>query len=114
MFKKKLYSPERDFIHIDDIIKIIYLIIKKSNLFSKYSVYNIGSGKKTSLEEILIKLEKMLNKKIKLKKKILNSKELNITWSLKEKIERKLSINIKDKLHNIIKSSIKNFKLNDQ
>ena len=51
---------------------------------------------------------------MKLKKKILNSKELNITWSLKEKIERKLSINIKDKLHNIIKSSIKNFKLNDQ
>ena len=114
MVKKKLYSPERDFIHIDDVIKIIYLIIKKSNLFSKYCVYNVGSGKKTSLEEIIIKLEKVLNKKIKLKKKILNSKEMNITWSLKNKIERKLSINIKDKLSSIINSSIKNFKLNDK
>ena len=110
--KKKLYSPERDFVHIDDVTRIIYLVIKKSKIFDKFNIYNIGSGKKTSLEEILKKSEKKLNKTIYIKKKIINSKELNITWCSKNKIERKLSIKIKNRMNDIINSSIINFKTN--
>ena len=110
--KEKLYSPERDFIYIDDVTRIIYLVIKKSKIFNKFNIFNVGSGKKTSLEKILSTLEKKLDKKIFIKKKIINSKELNITWCLKNKIERKLSIKLKNRMEDIINSSIKNFKKN--
>ena len=80
--------------------------------FNKFSIFNVGSGKKTSLEKILRSLEKKLNKKIFIKKKIINSKELNITWCLKNKIERKLSIKLNNRMEDIINSSIKNFRKN--
>ena len=113
-FKKneKLYSPERDFIHINEVTRIIHLVIKKSKIFDKFNIFNVGSGKKTSLDKILKNLEKKLNKKIYVKKKIMNSKELNITWCLKNKIERKLSIKIRNNMEDIINSSINNFKKN--
>ncbi len=113
-FKKneKLYSPERDFIHINEVTRIIHLVIKKSKIFGKFNIFNVGSGKKTSLDKILKNLEKKLNKKIYVKKKIMNSKELNITWCLKNKIERKLSIKIRNNMEDIINSSINNFKKN--
>ena len=102
----------RDFIYIDDVTRIIHLIIKKSKIFNKFNIFNIGSGEKTSLEKILRSLEKKLNKKILIKKKIINSKELNITWCLKNKIERKLSIKLNSRMEDIINSSIKNFRKN--
>tara|TARA_Y100001970_G_scaffold192795_1_gene234338 strand:- start:3171 stop:4139 length:969 start_codon:yes stop_codon:yes gene_type:complete len=112
--KKKMHSPKRDFVHIDDVTKIIYLINKKLQIFSKYSIFNIGSGKKTSLDEILKSLEKKLKKKIFIKKKTINSKELNVTWCSKNKVERKLSIKIKNKMKDILNSSIDNYIKNDR
>ena len=110
---KKLYSPERDFIDLYDVIKIINKTLNKASKFNKYNVYNLGSGKKTSLEEIILIIEKILKKKVIIKKKMLHSKEVNITWSAKNRIENKLSIKIGNKLNKIINSSVQNFKLND-
>ena len=108
----KLYSPKRDFIDIKYVVKAILLTIKRKNIFKKYNIFNLGSGKAISLEDLIFHIEKIKKKKIKLKRALINSKELFNTWSSKNKIEKKLSIKIRSSLNNIIISSIKNFNLN--
>jgi len=43
-----------------------------------------------------------------IKKKLINPKELNITWCSKKKIEKKLRIKMNINIDKVIKSSLKN------
>ena len=74
----------RDFIYLDDIIKIIesLLYIKKKGIL----VYNIGSGKKTSLNNLLKTLKKAIQKKhkkikFKIKNRNLSSSQIDYSYS---------------------------------
>tara|TARA_Y100001970_G_C14259157_1_gene878203 strand:+ start:4412 stop:5266 length:855 start_codon:yes stop_codon:yes gene_type:complete len=48
------YGTKRDYLHIDDLVKLFGKIINKG--FIKYKIYNVGSGKSYSLKEILKKI----------------------------------------------------------
>jgi len=55
-------NTKRDFLFVDDFIE---LILKILNNFPKgYNVFNVGSGKSNSLEEIIRIIEKIMNTKI--------------------------------------------------
>jgi len=56
--------PKRDFLYVDDAIKSIQLILKKLHGFNSY---NVGSGNSYSISELCKILEKIANKKIKIK-----------------------------------------------
>ena len=56
-------SVVRDFIYIDDAIDGI---LKISNQQSQYNLYNLGSGKGTSIKELLDLLPKVLGKEVKI------------------------------------------------
>ena len=57
---------KKDYIHIDDFSEIINILIKKEKW---NEIYNVGSGKVTSIEEILKNAEKITGKKLNLKYK---------------------------------------------
>ena len=106
--KKQLISPKRDFIEIKDLTKIILKILKNLNKFDNYGIYNIGSGKKISLETIINKIKKFGKKKLVIEKKLIDPKELNVTWCSKKKIEKKISIKLNINIDKVIKSSLRN------
>lgn len=66
--KKEIYlndlKPKRDLLYIDDFIKLIY---KASNKFSEFNIFNVGYGKSYSINEIIKIIEKITQKKIKIK-----------------------------------------------
>ncbi len=59
VFSVNFRNEHRDFVHIDDIVSIIKILILKK----KSGIYNICSGNKTSLYEIIKKICKKMNKK---------------------------------------------------
>lgn len=61
----------RDFIYINDLCKILYFIIKKN----AFGIYNVCSGKKINLQKIIYRIEKKLNKNVKIQ---LNNKYSSI------------------------------------
>ena len=52
----------RDFIYIDDVVSAWYKVVSKTNTANK--IYNIGTGKKTSIKQLLFQIKDLLNKKI--------------------------------------------------
>ena len=57
-------KPKRDYIHTRDIADAILAICEKS--IRGYDVFNIGTGKEYSVEEIIHKIEAILGKSIKI------------------------------------------------
>lgn len=55
--------PKRDFIYIQDVISAIYAVIKRTGGFD---VYNIGTGKSSSVNEVITNLTKITKKNIKI------------------------------------------------
>lgn len=55
----------RDFIYIDDVVDAWYKMAKDKKNYNK--IYNLGSGKKTTLDNLFLVISKSLNKKIKIK-----------------------------------------------
>jgi len=62
-------SPKRDFIFINDVITGLIKIINSKK--KEFQVYNIGSGKSTSIEDLVKNCSTVSNKKL----KIISSKE---------------------------------------
>ena len=63
--KVKLVSPKvsRDMIYISDVVNFYIMIANKKNL--KGEIFNLGSGKKTTIKEIYNLLKKITNYKVK-------------------------------------------------
>ena len=68
----QIIFPTRDFVDIRDLNKLILKIIKSFKVFNKSEVYNVGSGKSISLEQVF----KVFNKNVNFKTKI-NFNEIN-------------------------------------
>jgi UDP-glucose 4-epimerase len=71
-------SPERDFIHIKDIIKIYNYILKSKK---KINILNCSTCYKTSVLSIISKIENLTKKKIKKKFQKLPKNECNIIFA---------------------------------
>lgn len=52
----------RDFVFIDDVINAWILVVEDKKNYNE--IYNVGSGKKTTIKELLKKISVVLNKKI--------------------------------------------------
>ena len=62
-------NHSRDFTYIDDIVEGIFLLIKKpSNKIIPYNIFNIGSNSPKKLNLFIKIIEKLVNKKSKIKK----------------------------------------------
>lgn len=58
----------RDFVHVSDLANAHTLAIQKiENTSSDFRIYNLGTGKGTSVKEIINTVEKITNKKVKIK-----------------------------------------------
>lgn len=53
-------SAYKDFIHINDLAKITYNLINSS----KFGVYNIGSGEKTTINELMSIISNLINREL--------------------------------------------------
>ena len=69
----------RDFVYIDDIIKVMFLSMKKLQRQKSYHVMNVGTGKSHSLMDLVNLIEKKVKKKVNYKIKRIHNKELFIT-----------------------------------
>ena len=91
-------KPKREFLHIEDFIDAIFFI-NKNNL--KRDIINIGSGKDYSINDLAIKIKKLLNFKGKIEwdiskkdgtmKKLLDSNYLSKKgWKIKKNLDQRL------------------------
>jgi nucleoside-diphosphate-sugar epimerase len=73
--KKKIelmdLSPRRDFVDVRDVARVIVLSLHTQ---FDFEIFNIGSGKSYSINEILNKIEKITNKKIQITEKSVKRK----------------------------------------
>ncbi len=73
--KSKIIYPTRDFIDIRDLNKLIVKIIKSFQTITKSGIYNVGSGKSISLEQVFRVFNKNVNFKTKIKFNEINKNE---------------------------------------
>ena len=101
----------RDFVYIDDLLRVIINIFSKKK--NKLTIYNVGSGKQTSLSYLLklIKNEISLIKKKKInlyfESRKLDNSQIKFSYS-SNRLQRPLNIKF-TKIENGIKSLIKKF-----
>ncbi len=102
-------NSTKDYILIDDVIKLIFKILKKS----KFRVYNVASAKNISLKKISGIIKKVTNCRIKLKNQKIKIMEpiININ-RIKKEYNFKSNLKIEKDLPKLIikyKKNIKNF-----
>ena len=95
---------KRDYLFIDDLSRLVLLIIKNKKFKNKtklYEVLNIGSGCRYSVPDLVSLVEKMLNKKIKITwgKKIDYWSKYDFLYKSKIKFDQKL---IKEEVKKIV------------
>ena len=102
-FDTKDGSPERDFIHVDDLCKIhneTYKYLKKN----KSVVLNCGSGFRHSVLEIVRAIEKKIKRKFKISYKITNLNETETICSDISSLKKLLKIDLgKKRINDLIK-----------
>ena len=59
----------RDFTYVEDVAKIVTLMIKKFKQSSKNNLYNICCGKNINIKKVIQTIENLTNKKLKIKNK---------------------------------------------
>jgi len=62
MVKAGDIKKTRDFVFIDDFLEVIKIIIERK-LSENYNIYNVGSGKPTTIKELIRLIERITNKK---------------------------------------------------
>jgi UDP-glucuronate 4-epimerase len=81
----------RDFTYIDDIVQGIYQIFKKfkkTKTLPKYEVYNLGLGQPISIKFFLNQIERLLNKRAKIKNEKKRKADMEITYSDSSKFNK--------------------------
>ena len=73
--KSKIIYPTRDFIDIRDLNKLIVKITKSFQTITKSGIYNVGSGKSISLEQVFRIFNKNVNSKTKIEFNEINKNE---------------------------------------
>ncbi len=100
------YFPERDYVHIWDVVKVIWFF-SKPKFKQKFVLVNVGTGKSQSLMHLINLIEKKVKKKINYKIEQLNNKELFITKANIGKLKLKHNIAPKISFNKIVNSVIR-------
>ena len=74
----------RDFTFIKDVVNIIFLLSKKTN--QKLKVFNICASKPIKINDIILLVQNILNKKIKLRYETKRKGEMKITYGSNKKL----------------------------
>jgi UDP-glucose 4-epimerase len=91
----------RDFIFIDDVVEAWYQAAIKTK--SKNKIYNIGTGKKTTILQLLKTISKVIKKKIQISELKGTPGDFNGCYSNISKIKRDLNFKPKVRLENGLK-----------
>ena len=106
-YKKNInYFPERDYVHVWDVVKIIWFFTK-SQFKKKFMLLNVGSGKSYSLMSLLNQIEKKVKKKVIYKIEKLNNKELFIAKANIKKLKLYNNLTPKASFNKIVNSVIR-------
>jgi len=102
--------PKRDFIYIQDVISAIELLVKKT---SGFNIYNIGTGKSNSINDLITILSKITNEKAQIQTDISKirkneakeirsdiSKMMKLGWKPKYDLNKGLKLTVKQILNN--------------
>lgn len=81
----------RDFLYIDDLIKILL-----SNKFSKFETYNVGFGKEIKVHKVFKILNQIFENRLKIKKKDKSKGDIFYSYA---NIDRLKKLNIKPKIN---------------
>ena len=100
------YFPERDYVHVWDVIKIIWFFTKPQ-FKGRFVKLNVGTGKSHSLMDLVNLIEKKVKKKVNYKIKEMHNKELFITKANINKIKSKYNIMPKNSFSKIVSSVVK-------
>ena len=100
------YFPERDYVHVWDVIKIIWFFTKPQ-FKGRFVKLNVGTGKSHSLMDLVNLIEKKVKKKVNYKIKEMHNKELFITKANINKIKSKYNIMPKMSFSKIVSSVVK-------
>lgn len=103
---KKIFFPERDFVHIKDLNSLLLKIVFKSEKNSSFEVYNVGSGKPTNIKKLVKIYENLSRKKIKFIIKKINKIELRSVFADIKKIKSNISWSPKHNIKSIVRSYI--------
>lgn len=77
-------SSLRDYVYVEDISDFVINIIVNNNQIENYGkIYYMVSGKPTSVDEIILILEKFLNKRIYYKYSLIHTNTLNNSFNMK-------------------------------
>lgn len=101
----------RDYIFIDDVIEAFLVCMKNSNKLSG-EVFNIGSGKQTTIHRVLQLLKSEIKSKSQIKYDTLSRKENNMWQADIKKAKQKLGWYPKTTLTEGLKETVKWFKEN--
>lgn len=104
----------RDYIHIEDLAKCFLHIVKSSEKKIGMSLYNVGSGKGTSVKSIINRLDNLITNTIKIRKLGPRKGDVYMNYSSISKIKKDLKWTPEKNLDDICKSFIKweNFDIN--
>ena len=99
-------NNKRDFTYIDDVINAIWQVFNNEGK-NKFSVYNIGAEKPISIKNLIDVIEKILNKKLKIKHTRRFTEDAQNTKSNSRLIKSDYNISFKTNISIGIKNFIK-------
>ncbi|EIA32827.1 GDP-mannose 4,6-dehydratase [Ligilactobacillus salivarius] len=94
-------NQTRDFTYIDDVIEAMLILLHDHNV--KWDVYNVATGKSTSLNEIIKTFEKVANKNLKIKYEAKRQGDIEKSQADVNKIREKVGFNTKISLEEGLK-----------
>ncbi len=103
--KNKKLFPKRDYLHINDLLKLLFKILAKLEKKKIKEIYNVGMGKNYSLNQILNYYNNQIKKNLKINHQVIASGELFSTLSDISKTKKDFKWKPKMKINDIIKSS---------
>ena len=86
-------NQTRDFTYIDDVIEAMLILLRDPDI--KWDVYNVATGKSTSLNEIIKIFEKVANKNLKIKYESKRQGDIENSQADVNKIREKVGFNTK-------------------
>lgn len=86
-------NQTRDFTYIDDVIEAMLILLRDPDI--KWDVYNVATGKSTSLNEIIKIFEKVANKNLKIKYEPKRQGDIENSQADVNKIREKVGFNTK-------------------
>jgi UDP-glucose 4-epimerase len=104
-YKSKDGTAVRDYIHIMDVVDAHLLSLKKLRKMSKHTIFNIGTGKGVSVNELLKVYQKVNKLKLRIKKTVRRKGDVAISYASVKRIKNKIGWKSKYSLEDMCASS---------